>query len=66
MGRNFKLKWIIGTLLFFLILSMNAQDQAQATVDELYQVYKNQGAKAVLESYQKNNPNTAYEAWLNP
>ena len=66
MGRNFKLKWRIGTLLFFLILSMNAQDQAQETVDELYQVYKNQGAKAVLESYQKNNPNTAYEGMAEP
>lgn len=66
MGRKFKITWGIAIALFFLMLSMNAQEQVQASVDELYQVYKSNGVEAVLENYQKNNPNPTYQGLDEP
>ncbi|GAA4646595.1 hypothetical protein GCM10023115_45570 [Pontixanthobacter gangjinensis] len=53
-------------MLIFFTASLFAQTVNRSMEDELYETYKDKGAKEVLKQYEKNNPNKEYEGMAEP
>ncbi len=66
MSSIIKLKWSISLLLLCFTTSLLAQTDSQTRTDQLYSVYKDEGAKEVLKVYEKNNSNKEYEGMAEP
>ncbi|GAA4319264.1 tetratricopeptide repeat protein [Christiangramia aestuarii] len=66
MGAITKIKWSISLMLIFFTASLFAQTVNRSMEDELYETYKDKGAKEVLKQYEKNNPNKEYEGMAEP
>lgn len=67
MGAISKLKWGVSFLLICFTTSLMAQNENnEAMLTKLYEVYKEKGVDEVLKVYQKENTNTAYEGMAEP
>ncbi len=66
MGAIIKLRWSISLLLLCFTTSLLAQDKGQLMADQLYETYKDKGAKEVLKVYNENNTNKDYEGMAEP
>ncbi|QYA25741.1 hypothetical protein G3I01_09560 [Gramella sp. MT6] len=66
MGAIIKLRWSISLILLCFTTSLLAQDKGQLMADQLYETYKDKGAKEVLKVYNENNTNKDYEGMAEP
>lgn len=66
MGAIIKLRWSISLILLCFTTSLLAQNEGLMMADQLYETYKDKGAKEVLKVYKENNTNKDYEGMAEP